>query len=264
MKTEYFYHDELNDDFASTNGKIGKDTVDGTYPYSHHSVLWKIAVFVIYRLLVTPIVWLYTKLWLGIRVKNRKAIQKLRGGCFLYLNHTQNIADAFIPSIAAFPKRTYVVTGPEAVSIKGIRHLVALLGGVPLPTTFKAAKNFETKLKEAMDEKAAVTIYPEAHIWPYCNFVRRFSEKSFSYPYKTNSPVIAGVVVYRQRRIFKNAHPAVTVWLSDPIYPDQTLKEREARLKLRDETYGFMSRTAKEQESFEYIRYTKVEDNTKP
>lgn len=262
MVKEYFYKDERNDDFAATNGKIDRDVVDGSYKYSRHSALWKILAFIAYRLFATPLVWLYVKLWLGIRVKNRKAIRSLREGCFFYLNHTQNIADAFIPSIATFPKKAYIVTGPEAVSIKGIRLLVAMFGAIPLPTTFSAAKNYEKRLSEATEEGAAVTIYPEAHIWPYCNFVRDFSEKSFSYPCKTGSPVIAGVVVYRQRKIFKNAHPCVTVYLSDPIYPDKKLNERQARQKLRDQAYDFMSRTAKEQHSFAYIKYTKVSDET--
>lgn len=260
MVKEYFYKDERSDDFASTNGKINKDVVDGTYQYSRRSAGWRILSFIVYRIFVTPLVWAYVKLWLGITVKNRRAVGQLENGCFLYLNHTQDICDAFIPTITAFPKKTYIVTGPETVSIKGIRVLVAMLGAIPLPTTFSAAKNYEKKLSEAIEEGAAVTIFPEAHIWPYCNFIRNFSEKSFSYPYKTDAPVIAGVVVYRQRKLFKNAHPRATVYLSDPFYPDRTLSERQARLKLRDQAYGFMSRTAEEQHSFEYIRYTKIAD----
>ena len=90
MNRVYYYSDEVNDDFASTNGKIDSDTVDGSYRYSHSSVGWKIAVFIVYRIIVTPLVWLYTKIWLGVRVKNRKALRKVKG-CFVYLNHTQNI-----------------------------------------------------------------------------------------------------------------------------------------------------------------------------
>jgi 1-acyl-sn-glycerol-3-phosphate acyltransferase len=254
MKRVYYYSDEANDDFASTNGKIDSDAVNGSYRYSHSSIRWKIAVFFAYRLFAMPLVWLYTKLRLGIRVKNRKALKKVKG-CFVYMNHTQNIADAFIPAISAFPKRAYIVTGPEAVSIKGIRTLVALLGAIPLPSAYSACRNFEQKLQEAMDEKTAVYIYPEAHIWPYCNFIRNFPDKSFSYPYRTGSPVVAAVTVYRQRRVFKKLHPHITVYLSEPFYPDLSLPEKQARKKLRDEAYDFMTRTAKEHDSYEYVRY---------
>ena len=261
MNRVYYYSDEVNDDFASTNGKIDSDTVDGSYRYSHSSVGWKIAVFIVYRVIVTPLVWLYTKIWLGVRVKNRKALKKVKG-CFVYLNHTQNIADAFIPTISTFPKRAYIVTGPETVSIKGIRLLVALLGAIPLPSALSACRNFEQKLKEAMDEKAAVIIYPEAHIWPYCNFVRNFPDTSFSYPCRTGSPVVAAVTVYRQRKVFKNLHPNITVYLSEPFYPDPSLPEKQARKKLRDEAFDFMSKTAKEHNSFEYVKYVYTTENS--
>ena len=254
MKRVYYYSDEVNDDFASTNGKIHNDTVDGSYRYSHHSIGWKIMVFFTYRVFATPLVWLYTKIRLGIKVKNRKALKKVKG-CFVYMNHTQNIADAFIPTISAFPKRAYIVTGPETVSIKGIRVLVALLGAVPLPSTLMAFRGFERKLSEAMDEKAAVFVFPEAHIWPYCSFIRSFPDKSFSYPCRMNSPIIAGVTVYRQRKVFKKLHPHITVYLSEPFYPDRSLPEKQARKKLRDEAYSFMVRTAKERCSFEYVKY---------
>ncbi|MCR5652923.1 MAG: 1-acyl-sn-glycerol-3-phosphate acyltransferase [Ruminococcus sp.] len=254
MKRVYYYSDEVNDDFASTNGKINSDVVNGAYRYSHSSIGWKTSVFFAYRIFATPLVWLYTKIWLGVRVKNRKALKKVKG-CFVYMNHTQNIADAFIPTISAFPKRAYIVTGPETVSIKGIRVLVALLGAIPLPSALSACRNFEQKLKEATDEKAAVYIFPEAHIWPYCSFIRNFPDKSFSYPCRTGSPVVAAVTVYRQRKVLKKFHPHITVYFSEPFYPDSSLPEKQARKKLRDEAYAFMSRTAKEHNSFEYVKY---------
>lgn len=257
MKT-YYYSDERSDDFASSNGKISSDTVDGSYVYSHQGAFWKIGEFIAYRLFATPLVWLFTKVWLGIRVKGRENLKKA-GGCFLYLNHTQNIADAFIPSIAGFPRKAHIVTGPEAVSIRGIRVLVSMLGAVPLPSRFSAARNFEARLQELIDKRRVVTIYPEAHIWPYCNFVRDFSEKSFSYPYKTDAPVVAGVVVYRERRVFRNHHPHITLYLSEPMYPDLSLPEKQARKELRDQAYAFMSETAREHNSYEYIRYVKRE-----
>jgi len=253
-----YYTDERNEDFAATNGKINRDRVDGSYRYSHRSIWWKIGVFFVYRLIVTPIIWMWNKIWLGLRVKNRRAVRKLKKqGCFIYMNHTQDICDAYIPTISAFPKRTYIVTGPETVSIPGIHVLVAMLGAIPLPSNVAASRNFYTKLSEAMDEGAAVTIYPEAHIWPYCSFIRDFADTSFAYPLKLNAPVIAGVTVYRRRKVFKNHHPHATVYFSDPIYPDTDLPYKEARRKLRDEAYRFMSETAKKYDSYEYIAYRK-------
>ena len=251
-----YYSDPVHEDFAATNGKIARNRVDGSYRYTHRSLLWRVGVFVLYRVIATPIVWLWTRLWLGIRVKNRRAIRTLRGkGCFLYMNHTQNICDAYIPTVACFPKRASIITGPEAVSIPGLHVAVAMLGAIPLPSDVAAARHFYDRLGEEMRGGAAVTIYPEAHIWPYCSFVRDFPDTSFAYPVKLNAPVIAGVVVYRQRRILKGMHPRATVYLSDPLLPDTTLPPKQARRKLRDEAYRFMSGTARAHNSYAYIEY---------
>lgn len=259
-KTLYFT-DEVHEDFAATNGKISRDRIDGTYRYSRRSPLWKIGRFLVYRVFVTPVIWLWTKVWLGLRVRNRAAIRALKGeGGFLYMNHTQDICDAYIPTVACLPKRTYIVTGPEAVSIPGIRVLVALLGAIPLPSDVAAARNYYQRLDEAMRERAVVTIFPEAHIWPYCSFVRDFPDTSFAYPVRCGAPVIAGVVVYRQRRFLKKRHPHATVVLSDPLRPDPSLPPKQARRKLRDEAYRFMRDTAESAGSYEYIAYRRRED----
>ncbi|MBR6228875.1 MAG: 1-acyl-sn-glycerol-3-phosphate acyltransferase [Eubacterium sp.] len=258
MKREYYYTDEINDDFASTKDKIDCVRIDKSYRYSHRSPVWRITAFLAYRIFATPLVWAYTRIWLGVRVKNREALKQTKG-CFLYLNHTQNIADAFIPTISAFPKRADIITGPETVSIRGVRTLVAMLGAIPLPSSPAAFRNYEKRLKEVVKEKAVVTVFPEAHIWPYCNFIRSFPDKSFSYPYRAGSPAIAGVIVYRQRRFFKKHHPHITVYLSDPIYPDFSLPEKEARKMLRDEVYSFMVKAVKKNKSYEYVKYIRKE-----
>ncbi len=256
----YYYKDEINDDFASTNGKINTNVVDKNYKYSNNNIFWKICSFFIYRIIVTPIIWVFTKFYLGIKIKNRKAIRSVKGSVFLYLNHTQNACDAFIPTIATFPKKAYIITSADTVSIKGIRWLVSMLGAVPLPNRYSGAKKFEARLSEICNKKSVITIFPEAHIWPYCNFIRHFSDKSFSYPYRHKTAVVAGVVVYRKRKLFKNMHPKVTLYLSEPCYPDFSIDEKSARTRLRDYCYSFMNSKVKEYQSYEYIRYEYKED----
>ena len=96
-KKTVFYSDPLNDDFAATNGKIKKRDVDEHYRYRHKGILYGLSEFAVYRCIATPLVLIYLRLAFGIRIKNRRAARKIKGGYFLYGNHTQNIADAFIP-----------------------------------------------------------------------------------------------------------------------------------------------------------------------
>ena len=238
MKKTVYYKDLLHDDFSSTNGKIETDKITAKFPYEH-SKAWVFFSGIVYYVIVFPLVFLIMKLKYGLRIRNRKALRKLPSGAFIYGNHTNGFPDAVVPSLLSFPKRAFVVTGPEAVSIKGIRVLVEMLGAVPLPSSFPGWKKFMNSIKEKT-EKHTVMIYPEAHIWPYYTGIRPFGESSFKYPFQMNRKVVANVITYRQRKIFKNARPLVTATLSDPFDPADYASPKA----LRDAVFKFMCEVA--------------------
>ena len=101
-----YYHDELNDDFANNNIN-GSETPDD-YNYINHNFIYNFFSFVIYRLIVTPMVFLYVKVKYNQVFKNKKVIsqymKKSHKGYFLYFNHTNGDSDAFIPSLVSFHK----------------------------------------------------------------------------------------------------------------------------------------------------------------
>ena len=69
-KTVY-YHDPLHDDFAPTNGRIRPKPIGADFPYEHPSPVWQALAFVVYRLVMTPFLFLYCKLVFGLRIENR-------------------------------------------------------------------------------------------------------------------------------------------------------------------------------------------------
>ena len=255
-KKTVMYADEKNDDFFGK--KIKKDRIGADYKYIRRGALWRASGFVLYRIVATPLVFLMGKCLYHVRIKNRRVLKKLRGtGFFMYGNHTQKMMDAYTPSLCAFPRRTYIVTGPEAVSIPGVRQIVPMLGAIPVPDGVKALASFRDALKTRIHERAAVAIYPEAHIWPWYTGVRPFGDSSFDLPAEIGAPCVAFVTTFRQRRIFKKRHPYLTVTLSDPIYPDQSLPRAERRADLRDRVYRFMVDTTSSPDNYEYIKYEK-------
>ena len=96
-KTVY-YHAPLHDDFAPTNGHIRPQPLGADFPYEHPSPIWQAFAFVVYRLIMTPFLFLYCKLVFGLRIENRKALRGLPGGCFLYGNHTNTLSQQRIRS----------------------------------------------------------------------------------------------------------------------------------------------------------------------
>ena len=254
LKKTIYYKDPLNDDFA--NAAIEPKPLKPGFPFVIKNPLWQIAAFIVYRLIATPLVWLIGKIGFGLRIKNKRALRKLRGtGYYLYGNHTQDMMDAYTPTLIAFPKTAHIVVSPQTVSSAALRIPVQLMGGIPVPSDIKGILAFMKALSLRVGQKRVVTIYPEAHIWPWYTGIRPFSDAGFTYPVKDGVPAVAFVTTYRERKIFKNRPPRLTVTLSEPFYPDPALKDADARKKLRDEIYDFMCREASKPDNCAYYAY---------
>ena len=257
-KRTVYYTDPLNDDFAHTN--IHAKDVGADFPFIHKSVLWNVLAQCVYYCIAVPIVFVISKIYLGLKYENRQVLRKLRGtGYFLYGNHTRML-DAFLPAMTAFPKKAYVVSNPDAVSLPFLQTLVTMLGVIPIPTKFSGMRQFLSSVNQRYQEGNVLAIFPEAHIWPFYTGIRPFSATSFRYPEKLNAPVVAMVTTYRKRRgLFRLFHrPGMTVTLSEPFYPDAALSPREAQQKLRDQVYDFMVSVSQSHENVEYIAYEPV------
>lgn len=251
MRT-YEYSDALRDDFGGMH--IRRRRIDAQFPFARTSTAWRIISGAVYYGLAAPLGFLVDKVWFGVRFENRKALRTLSDGCFLYGNHTQFFSDAVSPGLLAFPKRNYIVAGAETASIRGIGTLVQMLGALILPTELSAMRAFRAAMALRCAQKSVITIYPEAHIWPYYTKIRPFSSSSFAYPVQFDKPVVAMVTTTR-KRLLPFLPPALTVTLSDPMYRDPALSDRAARDDLRARTYAFMCRVAAEKNQVEYVRY---------
>ncbi len=256
-----YYSDALHDDFADMGIQV--KPIPAEFPFVLGGPLWGLLEFLIYRLIATPLVWLIGKLGFGLRIKNRKVLRQLRGtGFFLYGNHTQSMMDVYSPSLAVFPRHAHIVAGPAAFSIPLLGRLIQLLGAIPLPGTVKGYPPFLEALGLRIRQGRVVTIYPEAHIWPWYTGVRPFPNGSFAYPVRENVPAVAFATTFRRRRLFKKLWPCLTVTLSEPFWPDQTLSPHAAKQKLRDQVYDFLCRTTSSPDNYAYYEYRQKESGS--
>ena len=109
-----------------------------------------------------------------------------------------------------------------------------------------------------MEQNASITIYPEAHIWPYCTFIRKFGPETFLYPSEKNVPSFVITACYTKRKI--GTRPKIIFVCDGPFYPDMTLPKKERMQKLRDEVFNAMDSAAKKYSDYEYYRYVKATD----
>ncbi len=239
MKERVFYYtDPLRDDFAGTD--IATKPLPESYVYIPKNPLRRAAAWVLHHCIATPVCFLILKLLYGQKIVGRSKLRPYRRtGYFLYGNHTRAAGDAFTPSMAAFPKKPYVLVNPDAVSIPFLKRLVEDLGGMPVPDSFELQKKLVAAIRARMQGGGVVAIYPEAHIWPLYTGVRPFSASSFVYPVDTKKPAFAFTATYKKRKFFGGVK--ATVYVDGPFFPDETLPRREQKLDLRERVYAAMT-----------------------
>ena len=105
--------------------------------------------------------------------------------------------------------------------------------------------------------KNVISIYPEAHVWPYYSKIRNFSSTSFKYPVKLNKPVFVFTTTYKKR---KYRRPKIIVYIDGPFYSDQKLSLKKSQEELRNKVYNTMCLRSKNTD-VEYYKYIKDESN---
>ncbi|MBO6010296.1 MAG: 1-acyl-sn-glycerol-3-phosphate acyltransferase [Oscillospiraceae bacterium] len=252
-----WYSDPLSDDFAGTD--INAPPVPSDYVFVDERPLYKAAAAVVYEGLVRPLITVYIRLRYRQKFVGLEKLRSLEGGAFVFANHTMHTGDAFIPNMTDCRRKNYIVTGPDAVGIKGIRTLVKMLGAIPLPSTANGMTAFAAAIERRYSDGATVTIYPEAHIWPYYTGIRPFRATSFRWPARLGAPVFALTNVFHKKRFALSRLPRVVSYLDGPFYPDPGLPERRAAQALREQVYAAMTERASLSD-YEYIRYRPIEE----
>lgn len=249
-----YYSDELNDEFSTA--EIKPIVIDKDYSYDG-GALRGLSHIIWYVILARPLAYIFLKLRFGHKIINKGVLKKSGDkGIFIYGNHTNPNADAFIPSMVSFPRDAYVIVHPNNVSMPVLGKITPSLGALPLPDTREALKNFLESVEGHLRKNHAVMIYPEAHIWPYYTKIRPFKDTSFRYPVQYKTPVYCFTNVYKKRRFRKI--PKIVTYVDGPFFADETLSVREQKKKLRDLVYETMCARSAENniEMIKYIRET--------
>ena len=256
-KKVIYYEDELNDEFSTM--KITPIPIDEHYDYGGNSFFWHFRRFLFYRLFAMPLAFLYLKLKYRHKIINRAVLKPWqKGAFFIYGNHTNILSDPLVPTFVSFPKSVFVVVHPNNVSIPHIGQKMRLLGALPLPDNFAAAKNFMRTMEMRVKAKCSVCIYPEAHIWPFYTKIRPFPDTSFKYPVLYKIPAFCFTNVYQKRHFSKN--PRMITYVDGPFFADASLSAKEQRKALRDAVYEKMCQRSL-LNNVELIKYIKKTDS---
>lgn len=244
------YYDSFDADFV--NEVHSKRPVDKSYKYLHGNPLWHVASFLLYRVIVFPIAFLYCKLGMRQRIKGREKLRGVRS-YVLYCMHNEPVGDALTPSQISFPKRAHVVISPDNIGLPVIGAALPMLGGLPTPTDLGGVRNYMRSTGELLRRGAAITVYPEAHVWQGCTTVRPFSSGAFDIPVRAKVPSYVATRVYKRSRFF-GMHRVV--YIDGPFYPSEGVGMIGARDELGEIVHRAMEARAAESD-IEPVRYVK-------
>lgn len=250
---EILYYRDYTDDFVSSPEQDYKLPED--YRWLHPTKAREAWADFLYWL--TGILsWPYCRLVLHVRVRNRKVLRGWkRKPYYFFGNHSQALGDVFDP-IHIARKRTYTICNPNNLKVPVLGRALPLIGAMPIPDGAHRMNDFMEAVSHRIAQGRSVTIYPEAHVWPYCSWIRPFPTTPFGFPIKDNVPVFTLTSTYQKRRWGKK--PAITIYVDGPFYPDETLPRKQRQQKLRDQVYGQMTERAK-LSTYDYVQYKPLE-----
>lgn len=254
MKKQVFYYsDELNDDFAQTVENI--QPLPENYQYVHDTLFERVFGFIAYYILLKPFAWCYVKLKFSQKFVRSEGVKKLKEGHLIYSTHTLPLSDVFLPSLIKMRRKNYLMAGEQANSLRKILWIMRSIGSIPL--TGNAAKNREMLrcVKKRLQQKASVTVFPEAHVWPLYTKIRPYPVTSFKYAVMLDVPVLAMTNCYQKRRWRKT--PKIVTFVDGPFYPDHTLDKRERAEALHRKVYETMCSRAEEYSTYSAHEYIK-------
>ena len=239
-KQKTYYYKSLNDEVEIDN--IVPPKIDANYKYVQKNWFLKFWEWFYYRIIIFPIGWFWCRCIKHIKYVGAKKIRKCKTGYFVYGNHTNNLSDAFSPSIISSNKKPYLVVNPKNLNVPVFKSSTRFLGAMPLPEGLEAHKNFLSAMELRLKQKHGIFIYPEAKIWPFYTKIRPYDSKSFRYPAKYGVPVFCVTTTYQKN---KNGKRKIVVYVDGPFYPDKNLEVKQNQEMLFENVFKTMNERAK-------------------
>lgn len=252
----FYYQDELNDDFAGNNIKTKK--IPNDFRYLNKSWLFRFNAFLLRYLFAVPVLWIANKLIFRVKFKNKKVLKACKkSGYYMYANHVLPYDPVLLPVNTNASKTMLIIAGPDLFSINGfVSWLVKHFYAIPIPNNDKQmVDNFVECLSYHAKKGHRALIYPEAHIWPYYNNIRKFKSVSFKYPVDDNVPIFTATTTFKQRK--GNKKPKAIIYIDGPFYPDESLPYHQRVEDLANQAYEAMCYHAHNEGNYAYYEYKK-------
>ena len=211
---------------------------DKDYPYIDKSKGFRFKKGLV-RFVIVTIVFLLTKIRLGLKIKGRKNLKKnkkiIKEGVVSVSNHI-HMWDylAFLMAIRHF--KPYYLAWDKNVNNKS-GSLVRLTGGIPIPVNdINATKAYLKAINGLLDSGGWLHIYAEGSMWEFYKPIRPFKLGAAHIAVINNKPILPISFSYRKpnfirKHIFRQI-ATITVNVGELIYPNNDLPKKEREIDL--------------------------------
>lgn len=258
MTQKTIYYESYQDDVVTSKNQAAKLPVD--HQWIHHNLFYRCFSQLFYYLVVVISI-IYCYGWLHLRFQDlHKLHQNSKKGGVVYCNHTQPLGDVFLPFLAAFPKRPYIICSQANLGLPIIGKLLTFAGALIIPDGKKQFHQFNQAVQYHLNQQHLIFIYPEAHVWPYFTEIRPFTATSFHYPAAFSKPSFSLTVTYQAAKYYKR--PQIIVYTDGPFTVDAQLLPKQKQFQLYHQIRHTMI-TRSHLSNFQYINYQKRKDFVK-
>lgn len=217
-------------------------TVKKGYDYRRNGLHSRIATALLHGFAVA-VLSVYDRLAFGYKIEGRENLELLGGrGAVTVCNHVHQM-DCTMIDLAMRGRRMYYLTIEENFKIPVIRHIVRILGGVPIARGGRMAELFDA-MGGALCDGNCVQIYPEGVMDPYCKGLRRFKDGAFHLAVTNGAPILPMVVTYRRPRGFYALYkkkPCLHITILPPVECPAHGSKRERIQQMKGDATDAMS-----------------------
>jgi 1,2-diacylglycerol 3-alpha-glucosyltransferase len=217
--------------------------VDERYRFINRNILFRLGSSLLFYVIAIPLLSLVSRLFFGLKIVGKKNMRYLKGGAVTVTNHVL-LLDSPMVACTLFPRRPFFATLKSNFEIPVVRHLVRLLGGVPIPESPKALHAFMESMRVELEKGRIVHFYPEASLWPWYDELRPFRNGAFQLAVKSGVPVLPMVFTFRKPGWLMSLlrkKPLVTLHIGTPEYPALTGTERSRVIQMRSAVHETMA-----------------------
>jgi len=188
---------------------------------------------VVYYGIAAPILFIVTRVFLGVRTVGRIEGKRNLKGAVIVCNHVHKL-DCALVALALFPRRPIFPTLPKTIDTPVLGFFVRLLGGVPTPRNLSEMKPFFDKMAQSVTKGRIVHFFPEGDLVSYDTTIRKFHKGAFLLAARTQVPIIPIAIEFRPPKgIYKifRSKPVMLVKIGEPIPPTAADVREDMRIR---------------------------------